>query len=68
MKSKIIKTAGTEKYPFACVIKIGYYVTDRICDEDKAQQILGIGRILDNMVEIKKELNLKSVNLRIIAQ
>ena len=68
MKCKIIKVAGTEKYPFACVIKIGYYVTDRICSKEKAKKVMAIGRKYNELRGVVHELALLSVDLKMIAQ
>ncbi len=67
MKCKIVKVAGTQKYPYAVIVKIGFWVTDRICSEEKAEKIKSIGESTDNLREIKLRLAYKSVDLSMIS-
>lgn len=64
MQAEILQVPGTEKHPYACVIKMEHYITDRICDKEKAQKVLSYihgesdiknvtSKLLKNLIELK---------------
>ena len=67
MKANIIEVAGTEKYPYACIIEIdNIWVTDRICDEKKAQRIVQYTETCQDLNALKMKLAMACIELRMI--
>ena len=65
MKAQLIKVVGTERYPFACVIEIGnIWVTDRICNQDKANKIVKYVENSNNIKDVRFKLAMSCVELR----
>ena len=65
METNLIIVAGTDKYPFACVIEIdNIWVTDRICNKDNANRIVEYAKTCTDFKQLKMKLALFCVELR----
>jgi len=65
MKTELIKIPGTEKYPFACIIEVdNIWVTDRICDEKKANDLIEYIEHCDDIKTLKMKLAISCIELK----
>lgn len=62
----LIQVPGTQKFPFACVIKIdNIWVTNRICDKVLADNIVRFA-LTHSFDLLKKSLAIHCIELRMI--
>jgi hypothetical protein len=64
MIAKIINVPGTEKYPFACIIDLENYFTDRISDENKAKKCLSFIENCDDINTVRSVLMRNCIELK----